>query len=422
MSHLPPTLDQLLHACDPSAEQYATQLVEALLSAAQAAGASDVHLQPTDTGLAVTWRIDGVLQPIGEVPGQARPNVVARLKVVANLLTYRSDVPQEGRVRLRDGGVEMRVSTFPTLHGERAVVRLFAPSGSGLLQLPDLALDRPVEAALKRLLGETSGAVLVTGPAGSGKTTTAYACLREIVRRSDGGRCVLSIEDPIEAAVAGVAQAQVNPAAGFDLATGLKSLLRQDPEVILVGEMRDPETAEIALQAALTGQLMITTFHAGRAAEAIGRLLDMGIEPYVVRSGLLAVVAQRLVRKLCSCRRTIELASGQESAADAAADSTSPMGLPVDRYAVPVGCDTCRGTGYNGRIVITEILEPTSGDLARDILARRDTHTLEQHAVTGGMNTIWQRACEMVAAGTTSPAEVRRALGTRGGPEPPRGS
>lgn len=423
MSNPPPTLDRLFHDSDPGAERYATQLIDALLDAAQSAGASDVHLQPTETGLAVAWRIDGVLQPLGAVPGLAKPNVVARLKVVADLLTYRSDLPQEGRIRARSGGIEMRVSTFPTLHGERAVVRLFAPTGSELLHLPDLALDPPVEAALTRLLGETSGAILVTGPAGSGKTTTAYACLREIVRSSHGGRCVVSIEDPVEAAVAGVAQAQVNPVAGFDLASGLKSLLRQDPEVILVGEMRDPETAEIALQAALTGQLVMTTFHAGSAAEAVGRLLDMGIEPYVVRSGLLAIVAQRLVRQLCSCRRTIELTGGQITAtADPGQEAAGPMGLPVDRYAVPVGCDTCRGTGYKGRVVVTEILEPKAGDLAGDILARRDAQTLELHAVTGGMTTIWQRACSLVAAGITSPAEVRRVLGTRGGPDAARGS
>jgi general secretion pathway protein E len=416
MSHLRPTLDRLLHACDPRDAQYATQLVDELLDAAQAAGASDVHLQPTEAGLAVTWRIDGVLQPLGEVPAAARPNVVARLKVVADLLTYRSDLPQEGRIRSGRGEVEMRVSTFPTLHGERAVVRLFAPSGSGLLYLPDLALDRAVEAALTRLLSETSGAILVTGPAGSGKTTTAYACLREIVRASHGGRCVVTLEDPIETAVDGVAQAQVKPAAGFDLASGLKSLMRQDPEVILVGEVRDPETAEIALQAALTGQLVITTFHAGSAAEAIGRLLDMELEPYVVRSGLLAIVAQRLVRKLCDCCQTLAPAANGDASLGAGGDPTGPMGLPVDRYAVPVGCDACRGTGYQGRVVITEILELAAGNLARDILARRDVQTLQQHAVADGMTSIWQRACEMVATGTTSPAEVRRVLGTRGGP------
>lgn len=281
---------------------FATEAVELLLAAATGLGASDVHLQPTAEGLEVRWRIDGVLHPAAVLPPVAAPKVVARLKVLAELLTYRNDVPQEGRIRGTPGALEMRLSTFPTLYGEKAVVRLF--SGSGRHQrLEDLGLPGEVFAALRRLLGATSGAILFSGPAGSGKTTTIYACLRELVATTQGRRSLATLEDPIEVAVPGVAQSQVNPGVGFTLEVGLRSLLRQDPEVIAVGEVRDRSTAEVAFQASLTGHLVLSTFHASSAAAVVGRLSDMGIEPYLLRSGLLAVVGQRLVRRLCECSR-----------------------------------------------------------------------------------------------------------------------
>ncbi len=289
-----------LAALDPVDPEYATRFVGALSTAARNRGASDVHLQPTPEGLNLKWRLDGVLMPIGTFPPGLTANVVARLKVLADLLTYRTDVPQEGRIRSSETAIEMRASTFPTLYGEKAVVRLFT-SSTRFLELADLGLGDDVELGLGRLLGETSGAILAVGPAGSGKTTTLYACLREIAARSQGGRSIVTLEDPIEVSLPGVAQSQVNLPAGFDLASGLRSVMRQDPEVILVGEIRDRTTAQIALEASLTGQLVLSSFHAPSAAGAISRLLEMGLEPYVLRSGLLAVVAQRLLRKLCPC-------------------------------------------------------------------------------------------------------------------------
>ena len=279
---------------------YASEFVELLLEGARKTGVSDVHLQPTPGGMEVRWRLDGVLQPVGVFSPGTSTDIVSRLKVLAELLTYRTDVPQEGRIRERRGEVEVRVSTFPTLHGERAVVRMFASAGR-LLYLEELGMPEEIPGKLRRLMAETSGALLVTGPAGSGKTTTAYACLRELVRQSQGMKSLVSLEDPIEMAVDGVAQSQVHPAAGFDLATGLRSLMRQDPEVVLVGEIRDRPTVEAVFQAALTGHLVLTTFHAGSAAGAISRLADMGIEPYLLRSGILGILNQRLVRKLCPC-------------------------------------------------------------------------------------------------------------------------
>jgi len=394
-----------LNHLDAVSASYATQFAELLLAAARHAGASDVHLQPTPQGLHVQWRIDGVLLPVGEFRRGQAADVVSRLKVMAELLTYRTDVPQEGRIRsegAREGGgegesfVEMRVSTFPTLHGERAVVRLFA-GDNRYLRLADLALPAEIEATLGRLLNETSGAVLITGPAGSGKTTTAYACLRDVVRLSAGRRSVVTLEDPIEVAIEGVSQSQVQPTAGFTLATGLRSLMRQDPEVILVGEIRDTETVETVFQAALTGHLVISTFHSGSAPGAISRLLDMGIEPYLITSGIRAVIHQRLVRRLCECAIGT---AGQNS-----------LGLPVSTGLSAAGCERCRHSGYRGRLALAELLPPLTGALNSGVLERRDAIELGRLAQAAGMVTVFQRACDAVEAGQTDAGEVRRVLG-----------
>lgn len=394
-----------LRQLDAASPLYATQVVELLLAAATAAGASDVHLHPTPQGLLVQWRIDGVLLRIGEFPRGKAADVVARLKVLAELLTYKTDAPQEGRIRPAEAGanpaVEMRVSTFPTLHGERAVVRLFAGE-QRFQQLADLGLPAEVEAALSKLLIETSGAILLTGPAGSGKTTTAYACVREIARASRGQRSVVTLEDPIESALPGVSQSQVQPAAGFTLATGLRSLMRQDPEVILVGEIRDRETVETVFQAALTGHLVVSTFHAGSAAGALSRLSEMGLEPYLLTSGLRAVLHQRLVRRLCDC----------------AGAATDLLGLPVANAKAAGRCEACRHTGYRGRLVLAEMLPPLAGDLAQAVLQRRDAAELSRLAAAAGMTTVFARACTAVENGQTDPAEVRRVLGFANGDSP----
>jgi type II secretory ATPase GspE/PulE/Tfp pilus assembly ATPase PilB-like protein len=386
-----------LAALDVSSETYAGQFVDALLQAAQHLGASDVHLRPTPDGLNLAVRVDGVLQSWGQFPAGKVSDVVTRLKVLADLLTYRTDVPQEGRVRSPKFAAEIRVSSFPTLHGEKVVVRLFA-ADTRYPFLENLGLPGDLQKRLEKVLGETSGALVIAGPAGSGKTTTAYACLRQLVRGSGGGRSIATLEDPVEVALTGVAQSQVNPQAGFDLAAGLRSMLRQDPEVILVGEMRDPATAGVAFQAALTGQLVLTTFHSGSAAGAVSRLLDMALEPYVLRSAIQAVVCQRLVRKLCAC--------AQPSNAPEAR-----LGLNVSQAKVAQGCTDCHGTGYRGRALVVEILTLDLPGVSAGILARCDAAALEQSAVTSGMQTRWDCARRAVEAGLTSAAEVRRVLG-----------
>ena len=392
-------LARALSGLNPQQGEYATRFVELILAEGRRRAASDLHLQPTPDGLSVRFRVDGVLAPVGTFPPGVAANVVSRLKVLAELLTYRSDVPQEGRIRgvgMSDDS-EVRVSTFPTLHGERAVVRLF--SGKSMFRhLDDLHLPEEILATLKQLLAETSGAILITGPAGSGKTTTLYACLNELVDYSLVPRSIVTLEDPIEMAIPGISQSQVNETSGFDLATAVRSVLRQDPEVIMVGEIRDRPTAEAAMQASLTGQLVLSSFHAGSAAAAVRRLLDMGLEPYALRSGLLAILFQRLVRRLCECSQP-------------ATDPQDLLGLDVSQARLPVGCSQCGGTGYRGRMVLAEMLPLEDDRLGQVILARGELATLEQAALAAGMVDRWARATAAVECGATSPAEIRRVLG-----------
>lgn len=385
-----------LQKLDPRDVTYATQFVERMLAAASGVQASDVHLQPTPAGLEVRWRLDGVLQPVGTFARGENTDVAARLKVLARLLTYRTDIPQEGRIAAGDARTEMRVSTFPSLHGERVVVRLFVAPRE-LLYVEDLGLPPEIAASLAAALARTSGAVLITGPAGGGKTTTAYACLRHLVRATQGGRSIVTLEDPIEVALDGVSQSQVNPAAGFDLASGLRSLLRQDPEVVLLGEIRDADTAAAVFQASLTGQLVISTFHAGSACEAISRLAEMQIEPYLLRSGLALVLQQRLLRKLCVCARP--------------ASELERLGLGVAEARTAHGCAACQHSGYRGRLVTAEQLPPLAGELAAAVLRHADAGELQKLAVSAGLIPLHQRAIELVEQGLTSPAEVRRVLG-----------
>lgn len=402
MASLADQFRQQLPTVGVSDPQYVPLLVAALLAAARQARASDVHLVPSAEGLEMYWRVDGVLQPVARFPVELTPRIVARLKVLARLLTYRTDTPQEGRLFAEPGAAdeEIRLSTFPTLFGEKAVLRLFV--GAGRFQrLAELGLPAEILATLQRLLEETGGVVLLTGPAGSGKTTTIYAALRELADKSHGGRSLVSLEDPIEIVVPGVAQSQVHPASGFDMATGLRSLMRQDPEVIMVGEVRDKPTAETVFQAALTGHLVLSTFHAGSAAQAINRLSDMGIEPYLLRSAIQAIVCQRLVRRLCACAKQ-------------SADPADRLGLPIATAYVARGCAECQETGYRGRFLLTELLVPDGSEVGSAILSRRDAAEIERLAVADGMVSQQMRACQAASAGITSPAEVRRVLGFSG--------
>ncbi len=421
----------------PKDPEYVVAIVEHVLRFAQTAGASDIHFTPAEASLEIDCRIDGVLVPMAEYPRAIAPNIVARLKVLAELLTYKTDVPQEGRIQpskplcTKKGSDpldcvkgsdpflvqstashgedhlswEMRLSTYPTLFGEKAVVRIFA--GSSRYQLPsDLGLPDDIGMSLSRALQETAGALLITGPAGSGKTTTAYACLREMQRHVGRGKSLVTLEDPIETVLPGVAQSQVKRNAGFDYAVGLRSLMRQDPDVILVGEIRDRETAETVFQACLTGHLVISTFHAGSACEAISRLNDMGIEPYLLRSGLRSVLSQRLIRRLCECATWSD-------------DPRDLLGFDLTRVRMAIGCTQCAGTGYHRRLLLAEMLQPDQKEIGRAILSQFDVDDLQRTAMANGFRTLGQRARGLIEAGWTSPAEIRRVLGFRNDPDGP---
>jgi type II secretory ATPase GspE/PulE/Tfp pilus assembly ATPase PilB-like protein len=360
----------------------AVEFVDRLLSLVGESSASDVHICPTENSLELRWRLDGVLAPLCTLSRSLATNVVGRLKVLASLLTYETSLPQEGRLVHATTGCEFRVSTFPTLFGERAVLRAFGKNPCGFNQLDSLGFSIDILAELRSALAATTGAVLVVGPSGSGKTTTAYAALREVVAATGGGRAIHSLEDPVEVVVPGVVQSQVHAASGFTMAAALKSLVRQDPEVLMLGEIRDRATAETTLEAALTGSLVISTFHAGNIAEAIRRLVDMGIAQYAVQHAVRMVVAQRLVRRLCNCKRAGHVAS-----------DAKPLAMDVERCWVPVGCPQCAATGYNGRVLIAEAA--TKFDVP---------HAKADRPFAAATK-------KLIEEGVTSPAEIIRTLG-----------
>jgi type II secretory ATPase GspE/PulE/Tfp pilus assembly ATPase PilB-like protein len=391
--------DFLLPDLPSDDSNYVPELVDRLLESALNGRVSDVHLTPTAESLIMQWRIDGVLQDVAKFPKEIAAQIVSRLKVLARLLTYQSDVPQEGRIQDDRFENEIRVSTFPTIFGERAVVRLFIGQQE-FHELADLDFPEDISVALSSLMNETGGCLIVTGPSGSGKTTTIYSCLREILNKSAGGRSLVSLEDPVEVVVPGMAQSRVNPAAGFDYQTGLKSLMRQDPDVIMVGEIRDSETAQTVFQASMTGHLVITTFHAGSAAEAICRVGDIGVEPYILQSGLLGIVAQRLVRKLCECKLAV-------------ACSEIESEFQTEKIWQPKGCDRCSGTGYFGRQVLAELLVPERDSFQKEILSRSDSQEIAQLAIQAGMVPLKERARQAVVSGLTSPQEIHRVFGVQ---------
>jgi general secretion pathway protein E len=322
------------------------RLINALFAQAVQQGASDIHLEPTETGMSVRIRRDGVMEEQLNLPPEVAPMLVSRVKVMARLDIAEKRLPQDGRISLTLGnrGLDVRVSTLPARGGERVVMRILDQAAVAL-ELHDLGLDKATHAALMEALQAPNGIILVTGPTGSGKTTTLYAALKLL---NDGRRNILTVEDPVEYAVAGVGQTQVDTRVGLTFAQGLRAILRQDPDVVMVGEIRDRETAEIAVQAALTGHLVLSTVHANSATGAITRLRDFGVETFLIAATLRAVVAQRLVRLVCPACVTEE-----PLAAPLAARIGLPAGLPV---AKANGCDRCRNSGYSKRKGLFELI------------------------------------------------------------------
>lgn len=386
---------------DLTSDAPAIRAVNRLIAEAVDANASDIHLEPSDDSLVVRFRIDGMLRLVTRLPQAMRASVVARIKVMAGVDIAERRIPQDGRLRLAVRGheIDLRVATAPSIHGESAVLRILDRSNLKL-EFAALGLDDQLVERFREAIHRPYGIVLVTGPTGSGKTTTLYAALAELNKVE---RKLLTVEDPIEYRLAGIVQTQVQPGIGFTFATALRSFLRQDPDAIMVGEIRDVETAQIAVQAALTGHMILSTLHTNTAAGAITRLIDMEVEPFLLSSVLAGVLAQRLVRRLClRCRMPFmpdEALFASLSIKDAAGGA--------GHFYRAAGCTACHGTGYSGRIALFDFL-PVDDAIARLILKRADARQIEECASAAGHRSLLQEGLAKAAQGLTTIEEVLR--------------
>lgn len=368
---------QLLASGDGHA---AVDLVDFLLAQAVLHGASDVHFDPYADAIVVRFRLDGVLYDVARLDPSVKRRLAARLKVVSKLATFRKSVAQEGRAALRIGErtVDLRFSSIPTIHGEKVAVRIFDPA-KAIFALGDLGMNEQMLASLQRMLMAPQGTILLTGPSGSGKTTTMYASLGYLRENKRNLSSIATVEDPVEYDLQVVNQTQVNTASGLTFANALRTVLRQDPEVIMIGEIRDSETADIAIQAGLTGHLVLSTVHARSAAGVLLRLIDLGVEPYLLASSVTAVLAQRLVRKVC------KECNGK-------------------------GCEKCGNTGYSGRTGIFQLL-PISDEMRECVLKRKSLAELEQQVAAERVPSLLDDGQAKVRAGITTPEELTRVLG-----------
>jgi general secretion pathway protein E len=387
------------HLRDLASEAPVIRMVNLLISRAAEEGASDVHFEPFEEKLAVRYRIDGILHEVESPPKRLQPAVISRVKIMARMNIAERRLPQDGRIRMRvkEREIDIRVSTVPTIFGESLVLRLL-DRGSVFIGLDELGFDPPILAAFARLIDMPYGMVLVTGPTGSGKTTTLYGALARI---NSPEKKIITIEDPVEYQLEGVNQIKVKPKIGLDFASGLRSIVRQDPDIIMVGEIRDRETAEIAVQSALTGHLVFSTVHTNDAAGAVTRLRDMGVENYLISSSVIGILAQRLIRRVCpacrmpdpSQRRLLE-EMGYRAPADAVF------------YKGP-GCPACNQTGYRGRVGIFELMVMDE-ELRRLIMTDPGSDRIKALAQSHGMITLRDDGLRKVARGMSTPSEVVR--------------
>ncbi len=375
-----PAVEDLLEAADDAP---IIRMLNALLTQAAKDGASDIHIEPYERSSSVRFRVDGTLREVVQPNRALHAALISRLKIMAELDIAEKRLPQDGRISLRIGGraIDVRVSTLPNAHGERAVLRLLDKTGSRFT-LEGLGMDGEVLSAFARLIQQPHGIVLVTGPTGSGKTTTLYASLGRVDTATTN---VLTVEDPVEYELPGIGQTQVNPKIDLSFGKALRAILRQDPDVIMIGEIRDFETAQIAIQASLTGHLVLATVHTNDAVSSVTRLVDMGVEPYLLSSSLLGALAQRLVRKLCPvCKRPDEHGRWH-----------------------PVGCPACGGTGYRGRTGVYELM--VADDALRGLVhGRAPDSELLAAAQRGGLRPMREDGQRLVSAGLTSLEEVIR--------------
>jgi type II secretory ATPase GspE/PulE/Tfp pilus assembly ATPase PilB-like protein/ActR/RegA family two-component response regulator len=393
---------------DPALDAPMTRLVDAMISDGVREGASDIHAEPLVDGTSVRYRIDGVLKEVMRLPANAGPSLVRRVKILAKLDVTDPLHPHDGRAGVRVDGkvIDLRIATVPVARrGEKVVIRILDKANLRA-NIPDLHLPEQEESLFRRFLGHREGMVLVTGPTGSGKTTTLYAALNEL---KTGKVNIITVEDPVEYDVPGLSQLQVNEAQGFTFATALRSVLRQDPDILLVGEIRDAETADIAIQAGLTGHLVLSTLHTNDAPSAVVRMRDLGVDSFKLAAVLKGIVAQRLVRRVCpACAVSISIADLPHEARPPEGREAKPMKA--------VGCKACSGTGYKGRVAILEIL-PVNDTIAKLIEAGALTDALVAAARPFGMRTLWESALERVWQGQTDLAEAVRVIGEQGSDE-----
>jgi len=377
------------------------RMVNAILLEAIQQRASDIHLEPGDQEFLVRYRIDGTLQKRAAPPKEVQAAILTRIKVMAQMDIAEQRLPQDGRIKLRQGArdIDFRISTIPTIHGERVVLRIL-DRGNVVLGLEKIGMSRDILTAFRKFIQMPEGIVLVTGPTGSGKTTTLYSAITEI---NTGEMNILTIEDPVEYKLPGISQINVNPRIELDFAKGLRHILRQDPDIIMIGEIRDRETAEIAIQASLTGHLVLSTLHTNDTASSLTRLSDMGVEPYLLSSSILAVLAQRLVRCICSqCR--IEYIPSVEELTQLGLTETH---VKVDYLWRGQGCISCLGSGYKGRYGVYELM-PMHNKIKTQVMKSVDAEAIRFVSRGCQMTSLFEYGRQLMLSGITTSAEVLR--------------
>ena len=379
-------------------------LVNYIVLDAVKAGASDIHIEPWESTLVVRIRLIGVLNELVHLPLELMDKISGRLKVMANLISYQNDLPQEGHAPASPdiGGVELRISVFPTVRGEKIVIRIFDPSNR-TFDLASLGFDQDTLRVFMNLIQRPNGLILLTGPTGSGKTTAIYSALYQLVHKHGPTISISTVEDPVEFHLPMISQAQVNRAKEFTYPIALRSLMRQDPQVIMIGEIRDPETAAIAVQAGLTGHLVISTIHSGNTAGVFARLINMEIEPFLLASSVSGVLGLRLIRRNC------QFCSIPYEPEPATLRLLTRDQQEVAQFRRGAGCEHCLNTGFQGRTALTEML--VVDEVIRDsVLQKLPTRTLQEIAVRQGMHTLWHLGLERVIRGETTLEEIMRVV------------